>query len=1169
MTALSPCGQQYLLAESKLMFEFHISRGARDLYRFEEPLFTITGNVIFGDFQAARRFADRMNEVRNVRQHPELAVSASDIYAMGLIDEILHYMVEQYRRSVKPTIISEAYSWVREKVDGTDQTLLRFTEIFPPVKVYRGEEGPDAYLAGETEAVPNRHISLEELIMLALANENPAFTPYIELFDDQNLKTLTRYTEILKNLEDFFRNQPIFGPYGQTLLDLLRAPAKASPNSLYGQLEYIRTHWGHILKDLLMRILGGMDFIREERKPRFFGPGPALAPRFGARDLAEPERFSPDLDWMPHLVLIAKSTYVWLYQLSVKYGRTISRLDEIPDEELESLARWGFTGLWLIGVWERSPASRKIKQLTGNPEAASSAYSIYDYTIAADLGGHDAFENLKGRAYRYGIRMATDMVPNHMGLYSKWTIEHPDWFIQLREPPFPSYRFTGPNLSEDERVVIQIEDGYWNRTDAAVVFKRYDSWTGDTRYIYHGNDGTSTPWNDTAQLDFLKSQVREAVIAKTVEVARLFPIIRFDAAMTLAKRHFQRLWYPLPGYGGDIPSRAGHSVSQEEFDRLFPEEFWRELVDRVAVEAPNTLLLAEAFWLMEGYFVRSLGMHRVYNSAFMNMLKTEDNSKYRDVMKNILRFNPEILKRFVNFMNNPDEEPAVVQFGKGDKYFGVATIMATLPGLPMFGHGQIEGFGEKYGMEYRRSYWDEGVDTDLVARHEREIFPLFRKRYLFSEVDNFVLYDVVTEEGHVNEDVFAFSNMAGDERALVVYNNRYAEARGFVRRSVGMNIDTGGGRRVVHRSLGEGLKLSGDENAYYILEDFREGLQYLRSGRTLCTEGLQVHLGAFKSNMFTNFAELRDTDGQVRRLFDYLGGRGVPDVMSELQELYLKNILDPFRAAIGKSMLLNAVRTGRNTGQVPDSFLNALAAFLKETREYLYAWLEEMDVNTIVESVNSLLHTLFNLDQLKTKRSRYMASAVDYLSGRIPAEIKEDLSWWRIPMLWVTVARIGAMVEPQAIPIKSRALMDELLLSKAMKETLMSLGLSEGGAEYELTLVKVLVSCQGWGEEASEKGLPRFVGDLFADPDVKALVGINEFGGRLWFNKESFEHLLYWLFTVTVIRSVAFPLGKMRVSTRVVLDNYGQVITLLRAAEDANYDVDAFVERLEKIGRAT
>ena len=142
----------------------------------------------------------------------------------------------------------------------------------------------------------------------------------------------------------------------------------------------------------------------------------------------------------------------------------------------------------------------------------------------------------------------------------------------------------------------------------------------------------------------------------------------------------------------------------------------------MAQEAPDTLLLAEAFWLMEGYFVRTLGMHRVYNSAFMNMLRDEKNAEYRLVIKNTLEFDPRILERYVNFMNNPDERTAVDQFGKEDKYIGICTLMATMPGLPMFGHGQIEGFTEKYGMEYRRAYRDEQPDRYLVQRHERESF---------------------------------------------------------------------------------------------------------------------------------------------------------------------------------------------------------------------------------------------------------------------------------------------------------------------------------------------------------------------------------------------------------------------------------------------------------------
>ena len=127
------------------------------------------------------------------------------------------------------------------------------------------------------------------------------------------------------------------------------------------------------------------------------------------------------------------------------------------------------------------------------------------------------------------------MVPNHMGIDSRWVIEHPDWFLSLDHSPYPTYSFNGPDLSDDSRVGIFIEDHYWDRSDAAVVFKRVDRETGDERFIYHGNDGTSMPWNDTAQLDYLKPEVREAVIQTVLAVARRSPVIRFDAAMTLAR----------------------------------------------------------------------------------------------------------------------------------------------------------------------------------------------------------------------------------------------------------------------------------------------------------------------------------------------------------------------------------------------------------------------------------------------------------------------------------------------------------------------------------------------------------------------------------------------------------------------------------------------------------
>jgi hypothetical protein len=486
------------------------------------------------------------------------------------------------------------------------------------------------------------------------------------------------------------------------------------------------------------------------------------------------------------------------------------------------------------------------------------------------------------------------MVPNHMGIDSPWVIEHPDWFIHRSESPFPAYSFNGPDLSTDSRVEIKIDDHYYDQSDAAVAFRLRHHASGETRYVYHGNDGTTFAWNDTAQLDYSKAYVREHVIQTILHVARLFPIIRFDAAMVLAKRHVQRLWFPLPGAGGSIPSRAENSMSQEEFDALMPHEFWREVVDRVAAEVPGTLLLAEAFWLMEGYFVRTLGMHRVYNSAFMVMLRDEDNAKYRSVIKNTLEFDPDIMKRYVNFMSNPDERTAIDQFGKGDKCFGVAALMATLPGLPMFGHGQIEGFTEKYGMEYQRPRYDETPDHWLVERHQREIAPLLHRRWLFAESSNFLLYDFFEPSGSVDENVFAYSNRNGSERALVVYNNRYGQTQGTIDFSAAYADK--GAAQLRQQRLHEGLGLSGDTTAILAFRDSLTGLEYLRRAGTLSNRGLTLGLHAYQCHVFLDWRELHSTAAWPwDRLCDQLNGAGVPNLDDALVNLELRPVHDALR----------------------------------------------------------------------------------------------------------------------------------------------------------------------------------------------------------------------------------------------------------------------------------
>ena len=100
------------------MFEFHISRTARQRYQFDETLFSFNSNVILADFAASRRFVQKINAQRDLLNQPEQAVYASQLNAMGLIDEVLHYIIELYRHQTEPQVMTQRPSagWQRRSV---------------------------------------------------------------------------------------------------------------------------------------------------------------------------------------------------------------------------------------------------------------------------------------------------------------------------------------------------------------------------------------------------------------------------------------------------------------------------------------------------------------------------------------------------------------------------------------------------------------------------------------------------------------------------------------------------------------------------------------------------------------------------------------------------------------------------------------------------------------------------------------------------------------------------------------------------------------------------------------------------------------------------------------------------------------------------------------------
>ncbi len=1113
------------------LYEFHLSRAARERCRFDGMLFAQTGRLVLGDPAAARRLAAALTRARGGAP----VASGADIYAIGLLDEAFHLAVAKYRESHDPRAWLDALPWFAARLghERFEATLRRFCEDFPPLVVHRGTQSAAEWLAAETGGVPHRAVALEELVMLWLGNANPACGAYRELFDDRTLVQETGYATLVASLREYFETRPRFGPEQANLVDFLRAPMAAAPESLFAQLDWLRERWAWLLGDLLTRVLVALDVLREEARwfesreharrlaaERHFGgdSGPGAIPHFGTRDV-EYERFSRDEHWMPECVLMAKSTYVWLDQLARQYKRPVTRLDEVPDEELDRLAAFGITGLWLIGLWERSRASQRIKQLCGNPDAAASAYSLYDYTIAADLGGEDAWRSLRDRAAARGVRLASDMVPNHMGLDSRWVVEHPEWFLSLPHSPYPAYTFDGPDLSGDARVEIKIEDHYFDRSDAAVVFRRHDRWNGDTRFIYHGNDGTSFPWNDTAQVDYLNPAAREHVIQVILDVARHFPIIRFDAAMTLARRHVQRLWFPEPGAGGAIPSRAEHGMPADQFAQAMPHEFWREVVDRVAAEAPGTLLLAEAFWLMEGYFVRTLGMHRVYNSAFMNMMRDEANANYRSVIKNTLEFDPDILQRYVNFMNNPDERTAVDQFGRGEKYFGTCLMLSTLPGLPMFGHGQIEGLEEKYGMEFRRAQRVEDSDEGLVAEHWRRIVPLLRRRWLWTGASEFRLYDCWSEGGYVNEDVFAYSNRAGDERGVVLYHNRWATVHGWIRSSVAFADKRGEGRPLRQVTLAEALGFDPHRAPWVRCRDVVSGHEFLYDTHDLARRGLRVELEGYGSRALLDWREVPADGRPWGELCHALQGQGIANLDERMLEHELAPVQHAFAAVAASFPLADTAAPAAramHAAAARRTFEERLRAFLAQARAFTHgpsaaaagldpavAWTG--DEAAAIAAAGEAFASLARLAELAAPRP--WAADADALAALpiVPltgeADVPAHGGPYALALATLALRALGATASREKPRERATQLFDGLRLRAGIREALRARHVAGDDEDRwrAAAMVRSTFAHAAWAPGSTSASVEPWRDDA----DARWLIGEHEAGGARWFRREA------------------------------------------------------------------
>jgi hypothetical protein len=541
-------------------------------------------------------------------------------------------------------------------------------------------------------------------------------------------------------------------------------------------------------------------------------------------------------------------------------------------------------------------------------------------------------------------------------------------------------------------------------------------------------------------------------------------------------------------------------------------------------------------------------------------------------------------------MNNPDERTAVEQFGKGDKYFGICTLLATLPGLPMFGHGQIEGFTEKYGMEYRRAYWDEQPDGYLVERHMRDIFPLLKRRYLFAEAHNFRLYDFFTPDGSVNEDVFAYSNGTGEERAMVVYHNRYASARGWIRTSAAYLVKSEGGqdgasgeRTVTQSTLGQGLGLSNDPTAYTIFRDHSSGLEFIRNNGDIHANGLYFELEAYKYHVFLDFRQVRDNGWRpYSQLNAYLNGRGVPSIEGALNELLLQSVSQPFRELVNPGFIqwLRS-QSSKIKDQDGEAHLQADLVDYQGRAMNVLRGVQSIaggngDLTLIADEMLQDVRTFCSLARLRSWLPSKVTSEVEagvafLLKGRIGKSLfttKRTLEWSAL-FIWIACHRLGEVVSRDDAAGISRTWIDEWQLARIIKQAFQDLGADEGNADRFTSLVRLLTSHQGWGQDIhstqekadTEKEAVRILQSWLQDGELQRFLGFIRYQDVLWFNKESFEEWLWWAFAAATIQLFSEGHRGAEDDLMTAFQNVYTIVQRLEgAAAESGYQVEKLLE---------
>ncbi len=341
------------------------------------------------------------------------------------------------------------------------------------------------------------------------------------------------------------------------------------------------------------------------------------------------------------------NTWAWLEELSRRHKRPVT-LSNVPQEEWDAIASFGFDAVWLMGVWQRSPAgmrlARNLHPLLEEYRKAlpdftpddipGSPYCIRDYAVDPHLGGPEGLYMARKAMGRCGLGLILDFVPNHVAMDHDWVLEHPEFLIQ-----------------GDATDLIRVPREFFQ--------------SGGRIYAF-GRDPNYPPWTDVAQLNAFHPGLREAAIGTLLGIACQCDGVRCDMSILLINSVFHKTW----------GQRAGREPQ---------DEYWTQVIRSVRERCPGFVFIAEAYWDLERE-LQQQGFDYCYDKRLYDRLLHETAEAIRLHLSDDSDYQHKLLR----FIENHDEPRAAAVFAPR-KVRAAAVVIATMPGARLFHDGQLEG----------------------------------------------------------------------------------------------------------------------------------------------------------------------------------------------------------------------------------------------------------------------------------------------------------------------------------------------------------------------------------------------------------------------------------------------------------------------------------------------